>query len=434
MHSFPFGAACVAALALISVPVQAQEPTDAPAPLPAAVLARDAYVRAVLSANPGIEVARQGWRAALARVRQAGAFDDPMLEMSMAPLSIGSSQARFGYEVGIRQQLPWFGKRSLERDVMTAEAAASASDLDSVRRELAMTALLLYDQYYLAFRSLEINAQHATLLQSLRASATAQFASGRGSAQDALQAEAELTQLEREAAILDADRDVVAAQMNELLHRDPATPLAPPVLELATHVPPRVEDAKQLEQTALAQRAEISSARLHARAETAKAAAADRDYYPSFTLSTSYSSMWDMPEHRWMVGLGINIPLPTERRAGLVDEAHAARAQYEAEIARMSDSVKTQVYVALRRVRESEHVLALYQTRLLPVARDQIDSAQAGFIASRTSFMAVVEAERNLRRAELDQKLAQAECDRRQAELERALGRIPGLDGQEKRP
>lgn len=436
MHSFPLAAACGAAFALISVSADAQQPRDsqaAQAPLAAAVLARDAYVRAVLSANPGIEVARQGWRAALARVRQAGAFDDPQFEMSMAPLSIGSAHARFGYEVGVSQQLPWFGKRSLERDVMTAEAAASASDLDSVRRELAMSALLLYDQYYLAFRSLEINAAHVALLQSLRAAATAQVAAGRGSALDALQAEAELANLERAAAELEADRDVITAQMNELLHRDSGAPLPAPVVELATRAAPVVQNVKQLEQAAVAQRSEISSARLHARAEAAKAEAVGRDYYPSFTLSTSYSSMWDMPEHRWMVGVGVNIPLPTDRRAGLIDEAHAARAQYESEVERLSDSAKTQVYVALRRVRESEQVLQLFQTRLLPVARDQVDSAQAGFIASRTAFMAVVEAERNLRSAELDHKLAQAECDRRQAELERALGRIPGLD-EETRP
>src|SRR5262245_50541885 len=36
------------------------------------VLERAAYVRAVLRANPTIESARQGFRAALARVRQAG--------------------------------------------------------------------------------------------------------------------------------------------------------------------------------------------------------------------------------------------------------------------------------------------------------------------------------------------------------------------------
>jgi hypothetical protein len=48
--------------------------------------------------------------------------------------------------------------------------------------------------------------------------------------------------------------------------------------------------------------------------------------------------------------------------------------------------------------------------------------------------MAVMEAEKNLRSVELDYQMARAECDRRAAELERALGRIPGLDAQEDKP
>jgi len=70
----------------------------------------------------------------------------------------------------------------------------------------------------------------------------------------------------------------------------------------------------------------------------------------------------------------------------------------------------------------------------LPVARDQIDAARAGFTASQNPFMAVVEAEKNLRSVELDYQMARAECDRHRAELDRALGRIPGLDGQEDKP
>jgi hypothetical protein len=46
--------------------------------------------------------------------------------------------------------------------------------------------------------------------------------------------------------------------------------------------------------------------------------------------------------------------------------------------------------------------------------------------------MAVVEAERNLRNVELDYQMARAECDRRHAELDRALGRISGLDGKDR--
>jgi outer membrane protein, heavy metal efflux system len=434
MDFVAWGAACVASFALVSTRADAQEaqtPAGALAAVSGNVLARDAYLRAVLNANPGIESARQGWRAAQARVRAVGAFADPMVEVGMAPLSIGSSSARFGYEVGIHQELPWFGKRAIERDVMSAEAAAAANDLETARRELAMTALVLYGQYYVAVRSLEINAEHVELMRSMQTAATSQFEAGRGSAHDALQAESELTHLEHDAAMLEANRDVAAAQMNELLHRDPAAPLPPPATELEVPKLRDVRDAKPLQEAAIARRTEISSARSHARAQAAKAEAASRDYYPSFRLSTSYSSMWDMPEHRWMVGVGVSVPLPTDNRAAMIDEAQASRAQYESEVERMSDMTKSQVYVALRKLQETEHVLQLYETRLIPVAREQVDAARAGFVGAQTPFIAVVEAEKNLRSVELDQKLAQAECDVRQAELERALGRMPGLSSEE---
>jgi hypothetical protein len=45
--------------------------------------------------------------------------------------------------------------------------------------------------------------------------------------------------------------------------------------------------------------------------------------------------------------------------------------------------------------------------------------------------MAVVEAERNLRRVELEYQMARAESDRRRLELDRALGLIPGVGASE---
>jgi cobalt-zinc-cadmium efflux system outer membrane protein len=350
-----------------------------------------------------------------------------MIDVSMAPLSVGSSRARFGYEVGISQQLPWFGKRALEREVMTAEAAASASDLETTRREIAMAALLLYDEYYVALRSLEINVQHVELMQSLQAAARSQFESGRGSAQDSLQAEAELTHLEHDAIVLATERDVVVAQMNELLHREPSTQLLPLVAELAPLAAPDLSDERKLQQEAVERRADIASARLHAHAEAVKVDAAERASYPNLSVSTSYSSMWDMPQHRWMVGVGLNVPLSTDRRSGAIDEARAGHAQYTSEVQRMSDMARTQVYIAVRKLRESEHLLGLFRERLLPVARAQADAARAAFISSQTQFSTVVEAVRSLRSVELDYKMAQAECDRRHAEMDRALGRIPGM-------
>ena len=191
--------------------------------------------------------------------------------------------------------------------------------------------------------------------------------------------------------------------------------------------PPGEGEAGRLEAEAVDRRPDIAAAREHARAEQARADRGARESFPDFTVSTSYSSMWDMPEHRWMVGLSFNLPVPGGRRAGAVDEARAMRARYEADAAGRTDLARSQVAVALKRVEESRHVLHLMDEHLLPIARSQVSAARAAFVASQAPFVTVVDAEKNLRGVELDRQMALADCDRRRAELDRALGQIPGL-------
>jgi outer membrane protein TolC len=404
---------------------------DAAVGLEATVLERGAYVRAVLERNPTLESARQGFRAALSRVTESGSFEDPMIELGVAPLSIGSPKAPLGYQLGISQRFPWFGKRGLEASAAAADAEASRSDYEAVKRELALSAIVLYDQYFISVRSIEINLHHVELMRAMRDGATAQFQVGRASAQDPLQAEAELAHMEHDTAILASQRDITVAQMNQLLHRSPELPLPAPPSELPLPKVPGSGQTEQLETDAVAHRSEIAAAHQRARAARARADRAAREDYPDVTVSTSYNSMWDTPEHRWMVGLGFNLPIQTGRRASAADEALALRAQFESDASRLTDAARTQVFVALKQLQEAEHIIGLFEKRLLPIARDQIEAARAGFIASQNPFMAVVEAEKNLRSVELDYQQARAECDRHAAELDRALGRIPGLGAQE---
>ncbi len=398
--------------------------------LKADALDRAAFVRAVLHRNPSIEEARFAWRSAVARVRQAGALPDPAVSLGIAPLSVASSSTPVGYDVGVSQRLPWPGKLAFEESAAKANALAAQSDFEVTRRELALSAALLYDEYFVAARSIETNGEHIALMKDLKGAALAQLESGRGSVQDPLEAEVELTHMEHDAILLASDRDVAVAQMNELLHRDPNAPLPPPT-NLPTSEDVDASAAVHLEIEAVLHRPEIEAARERARAEEARGRRAERDSYPDVTVSTSYSSMWAMPEHRWMVGLGLDLPIQLGRRAGAVDEANAEHARFESEVARLSDKARTEVAVALKRREEAEHVARLYKERLIPVARAQIAAARAGFVSSRNDFVAVVGAERNLRGVELAYQMALADLDRRGAELDRALGRIPGIDGSE---
>lgn len=391
----------------------------------AKTLDRATFVRAVLERNPSLESSRQAWRAALAERAQESSLDDPMLEYSFAPFSITSSDVSYGQVITLSQKLPWPGKRSLAGEVALAEAEAAQQDFEAVRLHLALMASLLFDQYYAVERSLELNEQHRALVGDIKAAAQAQYETGRASQQEPLQAEVELAHVEHQRIVLSSARAITVAQMNGLLHQAPETKLPPPpaALDIPELSP---GTSSELQKEALSNRPELESQHARLRGREAARDLADRESYPDFGVMGSYNSMWTMPEHQWMVGLSLDIPLQLGRRRGAVEEAEARIAQAKAELRSVSDEIRVDVETARQRLIEAGHVVHLYRDRLLPAARAQIDAARSGYVTGQTGFQALIDSERSLRNVELNFQEALAALGQRRAELVRALGRLPG--------
>ena len=202
-------------------------------------------------------------------------------------------------------------------------------------------------------------------MTELKSAALAQFESGHASAQDSLQAEAELTHMEHDAVSLGVRPGDRGCRDERASASFPAAPLPPPVTELPLDVDLDEDGVAKSTSEAVAKDLDIQLARSHARAEEARVERAERkNRTPTSRLSTSYNSMWAAPEHRWTVGLGFNLPIEWGRRRGAIDEAKAGRGRYQSEIARLSDRARTQVAVALARLREALHVEHLYEQRL----------------------------------------------------------------------
>jgi outer membrane protein TolC len=135
-----------------------------------------------------------------------------------------------------------------------------------------------------------------------------------------------------------------------------------------------------------------------------------------------------------MAGVSLNVPLQRETRSGALDEARAMEMAAHHEVEGMTDAARAEIAVALRRRAAAVQAVTLYEQRLLPVARDRIEAARAGLVTSQSSFMTVIQAEHDLRAAELELEMARADLSRRSAELDVALGRLPGIDAREAKP
>ena len=388
-------------------------------------LDRGALIASVLARNPDVDAAREGLRAALAEVDAATGLDDPMVSYELAPLSV-VGDAPFGHRVEIRQPLPFPGKRRLAGEAALAMAEAEAAEIEAVQLELAQMTSELFDEYYVVARALAINEHHRALMTEMKESAEIQYVAGRASQQDPIQAEVELAELEIERLGLETQRAEIVAQLNGLLHRSPEAALPPPPDELDLAVAPE-GTSEELQALALERRPQRDAAQARIRAAQAEIAVAKRDYYPDFELMAGYDSMWDMPEHQWMVGVMVEVPLQRGKRRAAVEKAEAETAKMRFEDESLADEIQVEVARAYRRVVEAKERVVLHEKTLLPAVRDQLDAARAGFTSAQNDFMAVVAAEEALREAELELEMARAEVSRRQAALARAVGVMPGL-------
>jgi cobalt-zinc-cadmium efflux system outer membrane protein len=390
-------------------------------------LAREALVLAVLERNPNVEATRQAWRAALAEHPQARSLEDTMASYSLAPLSVRSDVVRFGQVVRFEQRFPTPGQLRFAGEVALAEAEAMRGSYEAVRLALALMASSLFDEYYRVTRVLMLNDEHRELIEDIKTTALVQYEAGRVAQQDVLQAEVELAHIIHQRVMLESERKVIVAQINGLLHQRPELELpAPP----ARITPPSIQvpGTEILQQEGLDNRPELHAARSQLQAAESAVALAKRDYSPAIGLMGEYNSMWAETEHRWMAGVSLNLPLQIRSRKGAIEEADALAGQAAAWLSSKRDEVRVEVDQARQRVLEAQHVVHLYQERLLPAARAQIDAAEFGYETGRTDFQALIDAERSVRTLEIQYEDAIATLGRRTAELDRARGLIPGVE------
>ncbi len=390
-------------------------------------LDRAGLVREVLAKNPEVAVARATLEAARAEPVQRASLADPMLSWSFAPLSIGSSRAHFGQTLEIAQRIPWPGKLASRGDVARHEARAARHDLEATRLDLAFEASRLYDDWFVAWRALEVNAAQRALVEHAFAAARGHYTVERGSLLAMLDPELGAIELEREAVAVRAQRDTVRARINALLHRPPDARLDPPPAEL-----PRPSGSSPssvaLRREALDRRPELSSARARVAAAASEQRVTERDDFPDVTVMGAYSSMWPMVEHQFMLGFSTELPLARASRAGAKRGAAARSVEASAEQARLAVAIQREVEEARIAVVEAAEQLDLVERRLLPAERDRLAVAKSALVTDATDLTTLLTLERAVLAAELARDAALAEIYRRRAHLDRAVGRVTALE------
>jgi outer membrane protein, heavy metal efflux system len=276
--------------------------------------------------------------------------------------------------------------------------------------------------YYLVRRNLELNAEALRLSQGFRETADSHYRNNLVTQQDILQADLELSELRRRQFELERMDRVAAARINTLLHRPADGRLPPPPHQLPDIAAPLPIEAAQ--QLAAQRRPDVMALGARLRAEQTAVALAERDYYPDLDVVGRYDGFWQRQDRNLapLVGVNLNVPLDNERRRAAIREAQYRANQRRAELDAKLDDVQNDVTVAYRQVEESRRTLELFDKTILPVAEQNLASAQSNYTANKIDFLRLIEAARQSVTVREKREEVLADYHRRLAELERVSG------------
>src|SRR5438552_3324667 len=224
--------------------------------------------RAVLENNPAIKEAESLWRAAIQRVRQANAWDDPRIagESRVHRYVDVPPNAFMDQSLAIEQLIPITGKNLARGRAAAAEALSIFEEVRRAQLDVIAKARATYFELANAYDQLEINSKNLISLKQIADISRSRYEAGLESAANVLVAETDHSKLLETRRDLERNLSDAQSQLNTLMNRDAFAPLGAPVA--ATVNQPSLS-LNRLRAITLAQRPEVQMAR--AKIDTEKA-------------------------------------------------------------------------------------------------------------------------------------------------------------------
>ena len=401
----------------------------------ASALANDALPGATLESllslakerNPEYASMRHEADAAAERIAPAGALPDPKLRVELMDITKMGEQnpTLLPNQVGstrytLMQDLPWFGKRALRRDIAALEFEGAKWRALGTWAELSSRIKSGYAQFYYLHQNERLTKEILDLMARLEQVAQARYAGGLAVQQDVIRAQVEQSNMRNELIAVENERRMVQARLNALVARAANAPLAQP--ERLRPLPP----AAQLEESALAERVRLRNPQLFSDGAKLKAAQTTRELtyknrFPDFNVGIT-PVQYAGAIKEWSLMVELNIPLQQSTRRAQEREAEAmlsaARTRKEA----TANQVLSELAENLSGLDAARRTEMTTTTSLMPQADLTFKAALASYETGKVDFATLLDAQRQIRLAKQNQIKAQFEGQMRLAEIEKLLG------------
>ena len=387
----------------------------------------DTLINYAKTRNPEYAAMQAEAEASGERVTPAGALPDPKFRTELRDITrMGEQSATLSpSRVGstrylLMQDIPWFGKRDLKREIAELEADGAKGRALGTWADVAGRIKVNFAQLYYVHRNEQLTREILDLMTRLEKVAQVRYSGGLAAQQDVIRAQVEQTNIRNELIALETEQHHLHARLNALLARPNNAPLQVPA-QLRKLPAPVTLDYATLEE-----RVRTRNPQLFSDESKIKAAEKSRDLtyknrYPDFTLGVS-PIQYQSAIKEWELMVELNIPLQQSSRRAQERESesmlNAARSRKEA----TTNQVSAELAEALAGIEAARRTENLLTNSLLPQAELTFKAALAGYETGKVDFATLLDAQRQIRQARQNQLKAQVDAQMRLAEIERLLG------------
>jgi len=392
-------------------------------------------VSVALESNPQIHSAVRRLTLAQSKSGTARSLDDPMLMVRdwSTPLSKPWDLNQAQLMVSVQQTLASRQKRDLRAKVAGDDAEIAASDLESLRQQVAAQVRKACADLRRNAEEMKLHDRQSSLLKEALAAALAQYTTGQVPQAEVLRAQMAVTRLDEHLIELEQERDTAQAELDTLMGR-PADETVQIAGEYATTLglPP----LEELERLAMEHRPELAGLRKGIGKAQDQAQATRLAMKPEFTVGLGYMLMptGSASRNAYMAELTMNLPgLNRERHDGEARQADGATAVAQADLEARAATVFLEVRQAQIAIAAAEKRGKVYRDTLLPQAEAAFKAATAAYQNNRAEFSSLIESQNLLLDIQTALYKASADRDSGVADLERAIGaELPGTTNPER--
>jgi outer membrane protein TolC len=381
---------------------------------------------AALMNNPTLRRMRHEATAERARAGYVAKLPDPSVGATVFTPPMHFEPDRQRAELQVMQMLPWLSRLHAEARAAYLEAAAAENEYEAERLRVLGEVRAAWFRLYVLGKQIEITEADRAQLNSLVETANARVAAGDAQPGDVLMATLELSGLDEQ--LISYRQQVVStgAEVNRLVGRDAALPVAPPP-SVALETPDwSYEFLRHLAHEA---QPELNAARLRTAATRWGIESARLKRRPDVTLGAGWmvmdapgAVMPDAGSDSFTLGVTTTLPIAHRKYDAMTAEAshrhYAAHASEEETTLRLDALLRD----LSEQAAAGRRTLELYETSILPQARQTFAADQKSLANNSVTFDRVIRDYRTLLGLELGYHRALGQYATTLARIRQAVG------------